>query len=58
MGDIDRKRALFEADNVKFVEYRCKKNNGGEIRLIISAEAYNKLSSKNKKILFNAKEKF
>lgn len=44
---IEDKKAYFEKENIKYVEFSTTKKNGGRFSLIMEQKAFKKLSQKN-----------
>lgn len=50
---IKDKKAYFEKENIKYVEFSTTKENGGRFSLIMEQKAFKKLSQKKLNMLKN-----
>ncbi len=50
---IEDKKAYFEKENIKYVEFSTTKENGGRFSLITEQKAFKKLSQKKLNMLKN-----
>lgn len=50
---IEDKKAYFEKENIKYIEFSTTKENGGRFSLIMEQKAFKNLSQKKLKMLKN-----